>query len=408
VLPNGALWSYITAVLSDFDPTQVRYAGAEFYKIISIVVSGAEQTSVYTPAIVLLHNTILRLDPSSSTLTSIHYHFIRLCLYAKAYEEAANILDRPIYHIPISLDKVSAARSYQYLCSAEPSSAYLTPGTGLTEKFNHRTYLEYFLYAGVVYIALKRWELALATLEICLAAPSSNTASMIQIEAYRKFILVGLLFNGKIPKTPKLANPTTVKNIRAVARAYDCLADAFNSHDPDRFRAEVSEGQPLWSQDCNAGLVLQLFNAFRKYAVIRLGKTFTALSIAEVARRTSTDPSDVNGTAEYVTSLISQGELNAELTIPTDGSDGILRFLPSAAATKSESQLQQDLAAQTSELRYILKHVSDSDHRQEITKEYITFLQKLKKLKEQGAKGGAVGVPETQFEDVDEDMMGDI
>jgi COP9 signalosome complex subunit 3 len=408
VLPNGGLWPHIAAILSEFDPIQVRYAGVEFYKIISIVVSGAEQTSVYTPAIVLLHNAILRLDPTSSTLTSIHYHFIRLCLYAKAYEEAANILDRPIYHIPTSLDKASAARSYQYLCSAEPSLAYLTPGTGLTEKFSHRTYLEYFLYAGVVYIALKRWEPALAALEICLAAPSSSTASMIQIEAYRKFVLVGLLLNGKTPKAPKVANPTAMKNIRAVARAYDCLADAFNSRDPGRFRAEVSEGQPLWSQDCNTGLVLHLFNAFRKYAVIRLGRTFTALSIAEVARRTSNDSSDVDEAAEFVTSLISQGELNAELTMSSDGSGGVLRFLPSAAATKSEAQLQQDLAVQTDELHNILKHISDNDHRLEITKEYIGFLQKLKKQKEQSAKGGAAGQSETQFDDIDEDMMGDI
>jgi COP9 signalosome complex subunit 3 len=341
-------------------------------------------------------------------LTSIHYHFIRLCLYAKAYEEAANILDRPIYHIPTSLDKASAARSYQYLCSAETSSAYLTPGTGLTEKFNHRTYLEYFLYAGVVYIALKRWEPALAALEICLAAPSSNTASMIQIEAYKKFILVGLLFNGKLPKAPKVANPTAMKNIRAIAKAYDCLADAFNSHNLERFRAEIVEGQSLWSQDCNAGLVLQLFNAFRKYAIIRLGKTFTALSISEVARRTSTDPTDVDGTAEYVTSLIAHGELNAELTMATDGSVGVLRFLPSAASTKSEVQLQQDLAAQTGELHNILKHISDNDHRLEISKEYIGFLQKLKKQKEQAAKVGPTGVPDPQFEDIDEDMMGDI
>ena len=409
MLPNGALWPHITAILSDFDPVQVRYAGAEFYKIISVVVSGAEQTSIYTPAIVLLHNAILRLDPASSTLTSTHYHFIRLCLSARAYGEAADILDRPIYHIPTSLDKASAARSYQYLCSAESSSAYLTPGTSLTEKFNYRTYLEYYLYGGMVYIALREWEKALFFLEACLVIPTSNTVSYIQIEAYRKFVLVGLLHNNRIPKAPKTVNTSAIKTIRLVAKAYDCLADAFKSNDPERFRAEVAEGQALWAQDCNTGLVLQLFDSFRKYAVIRLGRTFIALSIAEVAKRTSIDPSDVKGTAAYVASLISQGELNAELTA-SSGNDPmpVLRFLPSAATTKSEAQLQQELAAQTGGLRNLLKHISDNDHRVEITKEYIGFLQKLKKQKEQAAKGGAAGVPEAQFDDIDEDMMGDI
>ena len=410
MLPNGVLWPHITALLSEFDPIQVRYVGAEFYKIVSVVVSGAEQTSIYTPAIVLLHNTILRLDPTSSTLSSTHYYFIRLCLYARAYEEAADILNRSIYHIPASLDKASTGRTYQYLCSAESSAAYLTPGTGLTEKFSCRTYLEYYLYGGMVFIALKEWETALFFLEVCLASPSSNTASIVQVEAYKRFVLVGLLHNNRIPKAPKTANPSAMKNVRAIAKAYDCLADAFKSQGSDRFRAEVAEGQSLWSQDCNAGLVLQLFDAFRKYAVIRLSKTFVALSIAEVARRTSADPSDVNGTAAYVTSLISKGELNAELTAPSNRGDQmpILRFLPSVATTKTEAQLQQDLAAQTGELRKILKHVSDNDHRLEITKEYIGFLQKLKTQKEQTVKDGAAGGSEAQFEDIDEDMMGDI
>ena len=356
----------------------------------------------------LLHNAILRLDPTSSTLTSTHYHFIRLCLHAKAYKEAADILDRPIYHISANLDKATATRNYQYLCSAESSSAYLTPGTGLTEKFNHRTYLEYYLYGGIAFIALKEWEKALFFLEVCLGAPTSNTASYIQVEAYRKFVLVGLLHNNKIPKAPKTANTGAMKNIRAIAKAYDCLADAFKSQDADRFRAEVAEGQSLWSLDCNAGLVLQLFDSFRKYAVIRLGKTFTALSIAEVAKRTSADPSDVNETAAYVTSLISLGELNAELTASQVRQMPILRFLPSASMTKSEAQLQQDLAAQTSTLRNILKHISDHDHRLEVSKDYIGFLQKLKKQKDAAAKGGSGIGPEAQFDDIDEDMMGDI
>lgn len=410
MLPDGALWPHIAAVLSEFDPVQVRYLGLEFYKIVSVVVSGAEQTCVYSPAIVLLHDAILRLDPASSTLTSIHYHFVRLCLHARAFQEAADILNRPIYHIPSSLDKASAARSYPYLCSAESGSSYLTPGTGLTEKFNHRTYLEYYLYSGMVFIALKDWEKALFFLEVCLTAPGSHTASMIQVEAYRKFVLVGLLHNNRIPKAPKTATPSAIKNIRAIAKPYDCLADAFKSHDADRFRAELAEGQSLWSQDGNARLVLQLFDAFKKYAVIRLGKTFVALSITEVARRTSADPLDVNGTAAYISALISQGELNAELTVPSNGSDlvPVLRFLPSTSATKTEAQLQHDLASQASELRNILKHISDNDYRLEITKEYVGFLQKLKRTKEQAAKGGAPGASETPFEDIDEDMMGDM
>ena len=408
VLPDGALWPYISAVLNDFDPIQVRYAGAEFSKVVEVVIKGAETTTIYTPAIVLLHNVILRLDPTSSTLTSIHYHFVRLCLLARAYDEAANILDRPIYHLPTHLDKATAARSYQYLCTAESSSTYLTPSTGLTEKFGYRSYLEYYLYAGMVYIALRRWEPALAALEVVLAAPTSNTASMIMVEAYRKFVIVGLLHDGRSSKVPKTASPSAMKSVKAVARPYDCLADAFKSHDPVRFHEEVSEGQNVWAQDLNSGLVLLLTDAFRKFAVLRLGRTFTALSIAEVAKRTSPNPSDLNETASYIASLIANGDLDADLTI-SSGSDPsnlpILRFLPSRKSLKSEAQVQQELAVQTAELKNILKHISDNDHRFEISKEYIEMLKKLKKQRDQAKSGGP---NDAGFEDVDEDMMEDM
>lgn len=412
VLPDGALWPFITAVLNDFDPVQVRYAGPEFIKIVDVVVKGAEQTSIYSPIIVLLHNVILHLDPTSSTLTSTHYHFVRLCLHAKAYDEAANILDRPIYHIPANLDNATIARSFQYLCSAESSSAYLTPRTGLTEKFSHRTYLEYNLYAGMVYIGQRRWESALAALEVVLAAPTSNTASMVMVEAYRKFLLVGLLHNGRIPKVPTTANSTAMKSVKAIAKPYDCLADAFDSHDPVRFQEEIAEGQAFWTQDLNSGLVLLLMEAFRKFAVQRLSRTFTALSIADVAKRTSPNPTDLNETATYISSLISNGDLNADLAMPI-GSDQsnlpILRFLPSQSSRKSEGQIQQELAMQTTELRNILKQISDNDYRLEITKEYVDALRKLKKQKDQ-IKGGGTGasLAEAGFEDIDEDMMEDM
>ncbi len=408
VLPEGALWPYISAVLNDFDPIQVRYAGAEFSKVVDVVINGADTSGVYTPAIVLLYNVIIRLDPTSSTLTSIHYHFVRLCLLARAYNEAGNILDRPIYHIPAHIDKATAARSYQYLCTAESSSAYLTPSTGLTEKFSHKSYLEYYLYAGMAYIAQRRWESALAALEVVLAAPTSQTASMIMVEAYKKFVIVGLLHDGRIPKVPKTANGGAIKSVKAIAKPYDCLVDAFKSRDPVRFQGEVAEGQSVWAQDLNAGLVLLLTDAFRKFAVVRLGRTFTALSIAEVAKRTSLIPSDLNETATYIASLIANGDLDADLTIPSGGDPSslpILRFLPTKSSLKSEAQVQQELAVHTAELKLILKHIQDNDHRLEITKEYIEMLKKLKKQREQSRSSGAEGAA---FEDVDEDMMEDM
>ena len=116
----------------------------------------------------------------------------------------------------------------------------------------------------------------------------------------------------------------------------------------------------------------------------------------------------MNETATYIASLIANGDLDADLTIPSDGDPSslpILRFLPPKSSLKSEAQVQHELAVYTAELKIILKHIQDNDHRLELTKEYIEMLKKLKKQKEQSKSGGAEGAP---FEDVDEDMMEDM
>ena len=412
LLPGGAFWPNIAALLTEFDPIQVRYAGAEFMRVVDAVARGAEQTADYVPGIQLLHNVILRLDPTSSTLTSTHYQFVRLCLFARAFSEATDILDRPIYHLPIVLDKGTTSRTYQHLCSShDTSSAYLNPSTGLTSKFSARDYLEYHLYGGMIYMGLKQWEKAMFFLEVVLTAPTANTASMVMVEAYKKWLLVGLLLDAKLRPTPKTANPSAVKSVKAIAKPYDCLADAFKSGSLARLRGEIEEGQQFWAQDCNTGLVLQVFDSFRKFSVLRLGNTFAALSIAEVARRTSPDPTDLNETAAYVTFLITTGQLQAVITHSPSTDPPtlpILRFLPSSSTLKTESQISIDLAMQTAALQKLLKHVGDNDYRLEISKEYVDMLRKLKKQKEQAGKEDGSGFQGATFDDVDEDMMADL
>ena len=56
----------------------------------------------------------------------------------------------------------------------------------------------YFLYGGMIYLGLKDWTRALLFLEIVIIAPTSNAASMIQVEAYKKWVLVGLLLKGTV------------------------------------------------------------------------------------------------------------------------------------------------------------------------------------------------------------------
>lgn len=398
----------MTNLLLSFDPLQIRYAGPAFMNIYQTVALAAEQTGDTAAAIQVLHTVILRQDPLSSTLTPAHYVFLRLCLRSRAFAEAANILNRPIVSLPFDVDKATLARSYKYLCCHQESSAsYLTYTTGLNVKWTYRQYLEYFHMGALAYMALHHYSKALFYLEIVLTAPTStaNVFSMLQVDAYRKWVLVGLLLKGKPISPPRIVPNGTMKNIRAMSKPYDCLVDAFKTNDMAVLRAEIDAGGRIWQEDCNFGLVVAVFHAFRKFQVQRLGSTFAALPITEVAQRTSPNPNDIVESTAYVTSLIAAGDLNASVAdSPT--SQATLRFLP-AAASKTELQIRQSLAYQSAELRQLLAAISNNDHRLEISREYVDMLKKLKKAKDQGGDKMEDQMVFHDAGDVDEDMMGD-
>ena len=406
LLPEGNLWPFITQALLQFNPYQVRYVGQDFSKIITVVVRGAEQTTNYIPAVQLLNHVILRLDPTSSTFTSTHHSYIRLCLFARAFDEAINILDRPIYHIPAVLDKQSQARSYDHLCSDHDISAtYLTPNTGLTFKITSKGYLEYYLWGALCYMAVGQHKKAITFLEIVILAPAQQqTASAVQIESYKKWVLLNLLVHGEV-KPIRGGQSTTLRTIRAVAKPYDCIAEAFKSRDPRRLSQEIDEGGDIWRNDTNEGLLLQVYHAHVLFAVKSLSKTYVALPISEVVRQVS-PKSGLQETATFIQELITSGKLKAGLTPSADRQDQILRFLPDSADVLPEAQIQQQLALKAAQLQLLLKNITDIEHRTELSKEYVEYLRKLKKQRDEDTKKSEGGKPRTaSIDDFDEDVM---
>lgn len=260
---------------------------------------------------------------------------------------------------------------------------------------------------AMCYMALRRYKEAMFFLEVVLTAPTAqNVASSIMVDAYKKWLLVGLVVNGVAPPVPKSVSQTAMKNIRAVAKPYECVADAFKGSSIGQLRAEIEVGNAIWQEEGNYGLMVEVYEAFRKFAVLRLGKTFAALSLDEIAKRTSPDPNSLEETRSYLEGLIANGELSALITDSESSRSPILRFLPASASGKSEIQVETALASQTQELQMLLKHIQDTEHRMETSREYIDWLKKLKKMRDEEEKNGGSGNGRTAtVDDVDEDMM---
>lgn len=125
--------------------------------------------------------------------------FVRLCLEARAFEEATPVLDHDIYAFPTNDDNLAYNDLHPFPCSRhESSSTFITYSSGLTDKLVYQDHLQYFLLGGMIYTALKKWDRALHFYEVAIISPIISKVSMIQVEAYKKWVLVGLLATGGV------------------------------------------------------------------------------------------------------------------------------------------------------------------------------------------------------------------
>lgn len=80
----------------------------------------------------------------------------------------------------------------------DSSSTFITPDSGLSAKLDYRDHLTYFLYGAMIFMGLKKWKRALHFLEIVIMSPVVNNISKIQMDAYKKWVLVSLLYKGHV------------------------------------------------------------------------------------------------------------------------------------------------------------------------------------------------------------------
>lgn len=140
---------------------------------------------------------ITRLDSSGACLTSTHLSLVQLCVETRQFPLARPVLDKDIYTFPLTPKAEKANTMNYYPCSRnQPSSNFLT--SGFTDKLVSKDILKYFLLGGMIYTALGQYERAVHFYELAIIHPTTSAVSKIQLEAYSKRLLVGLLWKGVV------------------------------------------------------------------------------------------------------------------------------------------------------------------------------------------------------------------
>eukprot|EP00008_Paramoeba_atlantica_P006420 CAMPEP_0201498202 /NCGR_PEP_ID=MMETSP0151_2-20130828/69928_1 /ASSEMBLY_ACC=CAM_ASM_000257 /TAXON_ID=200890 /ORGANISM="Paramoeba atlantica, Strain 621/1 / CCAP 1560/9" /LENGTH=422 /DNA_ID=CAMNT_0047889611 /DNA_START=60 /DNA_END=1328 /DNA_ORIENTATION=- len=209
-----------------------------------------------------LYRAIEKLQKTEDHLTPIHALLLRACIKSMNYAAAQPLLKDRIYEIDRSI------------------------GNGA------EMVLLFFYYAGCIFIGLKQFSRALEYLRMTFTVPAQSQ-SAITIEAYKKYILVSLLENGKTAPLPKYSG-SFHRDLHSTCAAYEQLERGFGARESSEIQTIIQANMEVFTVDQNFGLVKQVNNAFRKKTVRRLTDTFITLSLADIGKSINMeDPQDV-------------------------------------------------------------------------------------------------------------------
>jgi COP9 signalosome complex subunit 3 len=389
--------------LTSCDPVQIRYVGDQWQQLFNWVISYYEHhgsDDLSGPV-----NILLRLDPSAGVFTPYHLRILRLALREGVPSQALPILDRNIYAYP---HRTTKGVPEDLPCEEhELSNAYIHEKNGFLFKLEGKHAMEYYLLGAHVYIGLRNFSRARLFLEYVLLSPSQqHTPSALQVEAYKKWVVIGLLADGKQFPSPRTADALVWKNIRNCSKAYDALVDDFEKRDHRKFQADAEVGMQIWEEDGNLGLIQEALSALQRFRVIDLRKTYAALPVSRLAKKLDLALGEAH---QLLQGMISGKHLYASLS--GSGETSVLRFHTGTELANAE---ENDLEAQTSRIHNVIAHVRDADRRLQVSKEYIEH-QKRNRRMAGGPDGDIADAMDLTFDgppapglddDGDEDIMG--
>ncbi|KAK3091308.1 hypothetical protein FSP39_018814, partial [Pinctada imbricata] len=291
--------------INECNGEHVRYATDSYADLCHKFTLNLVEKKQSMRGIAILVKAINKIQLFPAQLTSIHADLCQLCLLSKNMKPALQFLDEDINDI-----------------SKEGGH------------YDAKDFLLYYYYGGMIYTALKNYERALYMYEVAVTTPSM-AVSHIMLEAYKKYILVALILQGKVPNLPKYTSQVVARYIKPLCQPYHDLASSYSTNNPSDLRMTVNKHQETYNRDNNMGLVKQCVTSSYKKNIQRLTKTFLTLSLSDMASRVQlSGPKEAE---KYVLHMIEDGEIFATI----NQKDGMVRFHDNPEQYKSAAMLLQ-------------------------------------------------------------------
>lgn len=335
-------------------------------------------------AVDLLTTALLRLDPTGSVLTSYHVALVKLAFTTDNVEPALPLLEKNVVFYP-GAKGLQETRPLGSL-DLHPAS-YITVETRLTKQLSSNDVLQYDLLRGLCFIQRRAWAQAFNALERVVTYPAkdSHSCSKIMVEAHNKWILVGLLLNGKTPTLPSYTSPGAQKTFAVLGKPYHSIGKAFEESTAESLKTEYeSRGPQFFSEENNLSLVRLVLQHYQRWQILNLRNIYTTVSLEQVRVRTQSAETAAPLATEaeverLVRDMIDEGMLSGTIERPADGGPAYLVFHEQNEEL-SEAEFAQRMLRTARRIKEVEPLVRATNERLGTSRDYVRYLSgQLKK-----------------------------
>lgn len=365
------------------------------------------KTSVSIP---LVARALRRLDPSGSVLTPVQVFLVDRA-YSTGdfdYPDLLSVIRSNILFYPGMHNQTPKG-----MLLSDPSltpSFYMTTNGGFIPAIKPSELLRYDLICGMIHCARMDWGNAYECFLRCATHPSKDGGvSKIMVHAFKKLILVSLLFRGKVAPLPSVTSGSAAKVYDIIGKPYAILASLFEASEVEKLMAHVQECETVWEQDQNTNLVMACLEAYQKWKIIGLRDIYSKIFITDIRLQTQSavtgQPCATDSDVEsLVADMISSGMFRGKIET-TENGDSYLEYFPQTPAL-TEKDFHEELCASQERIKNLAAMWHAVDLRVSTSKEHVKHIIRMEKS---GKKGGP---SMTEFGDgdyddpsIDEDLM---
>lgn len=346
-------------------------------------------------------------------LTSHHLDLVYLAHNTDTAEHAFEVLDKQIVYFPgMAQDQSSSnlnALPQKSLCDMSlPPTDYIKQETGLTLNLDVEKVLEYDFYCGLLYCSREQWHKALAAFERVVTHPTRDGGvSRIMADAYKKWLLVSLLVNGRTPGMPTNGGSNAKKVYETVRAPYLAIASHFDAMAAVALKKEVEDHAQEWRTDLNLGLVRQVLAAHQKWQIMDLRKVYSKVALSDIRLTTCSAetggvlPSD-DDVENLIRGMITSGMLKGVIEKP-EGKPAYLKYLAEAEEL-SETAYKNEVASAMLRVKELEDIYRTTNARLSTNPYWVKHvIREQKREKENSGQGPLAQTFDTEIED--EDLM---